>query len=191
MAFAPLLAMFPTDSRICVWLGTDCLACEGVAVGLLRDNVEHFLEHGVRGARFRRLHALADVPWETRASRLEPSELRTELMLAWDGVWRVPTQELVISSESRSLLGVRQHASLLGPSGIAAWLSRSGCIAPSNTLGELIANLVHELTVLAAKAKPGEVIQCAPRQMLTDHALLHNIRSVSLGPSGPFLPYVL
>jgi hypothetical protein len=188
IAFALVLAMPRIESRICIWNGADRLNCDGVAVGILRDNVKHFLEDGVRGAGFRQLHALADVPWATGPLSLSPSEFRRQLLAGWDGIWRVPTREIVVSLGTRALLGAERHGPLLGPGGISAWLCRSGCIAPSNTLGELIANLVHELSVIAAKARPNEIIQCATPQMLPDHAVMREARSISLGPSGPFLP---
>ncbi|HEY0466725.1 MAG TPA: hypothetical protein VGC79_21105 [Polyangiaceae bacterium] len=179
--------MAPIESRICVWNGADSLTCDAVAVGLLRDNVEHFVEYGVRGVRFHRLHALADAPWATAPSQLNPSELRTELLVGWDAVWRVPTGEIVAGLGTRALLA-QQRAPLVAARGLSAWLCRSVCFTPSSTLGELVANLVHELSVLAAKARPRELIQCATPQMVTDRAILHAARSVSLGPSGPFLP---
>ncbi len=186
MVFALLRAMRRIESRICVWHSTDSLSCDSAAVGLLRDNVEHFLEHGTIGARFPLIHALADVARGTGPVCLEPSAFRTELLAGWDGVWRVPTREIVVSPKTQALLGAQQHGPLLGPGGISAWLCRSGCIAPSNTLGELLANLLHELSVVAAKAKPSEVLHCATLQTVTDRALLREARSVALGPSGSY-----
>jgi hypothetical protein len=181
--------MSRSDSQICLWHRGESLACAGAAVGLLRDNVEHFLERGVRSGRFRGLHALADVPWGTGPLQLEPSEFRAELMVGWDGVWRVPTREIVVSVETRALLGTELRGLLLGPAVISAWLARAGCIAPISTLGELIANLVNELSVLAAMVArfgPSEVIQCATPRLVPEYAALRQTRSVSLGPSGPF-----
>ncbi len=186
MALAAVRAMRRIESRICVWHDADSLSCDSVAVGLLRDNVEHFLEHGVKGARFPLIHALADVARGTEGVCFEPNEFRTELLAGWDGVWRVPTRDIVVSLETQALLGAQQHGPLLGPGGISAWLCRSGCIAPSRILGELIANLVHELSVVAAKARPSEVIHCAALHLVTGHALLTPARTVSLGPSGPY-----
>ncbi len=102
------------------------------------------------------------------------------------GCGECPTRDIVVSLETQALLGAQQHGPLLGPGGISAWLCRSGCIAPSRTLGELIANLVHELSVVAAKARPSEVIHCAALHLVTGHALLTPARTVSLGPSGPY-----
>jgi hypothetical protein len=183
--------MSRSESQICLWHRADSLTCAGAAVGLLRDNVEHFLERGVRSGRFRRLHALADVPWGTGPLQLDPSEFRAELMVGWDGVWQVPTREIVVSVETQTLLGAQQRGLPLGPAAISAWLGRAGCIAPISTLGELVANLVNELSVLAAmviRLGPGELIQCATPQAAPEHAVLRQARTVSLGPSGPFSP---
>jgi hypothetical protein len=171
---------------ICLWYGTHSLSCAGGAVGVLRDNVEHFLEGGKQSERFRQLHLLADIPWSSGITALEPNELRLELLMAWDGVWRVPTRDIIVSLQTRTLFGAG-HA--FGRQGVAAWLCRSVGFAPMNTLGELIANLVHELSFIAAMAArrgPREFVQCAAPHA-ADPAALLDARYVSLGPSGPFL----
>ena len=182
--------MSRTESRICIWHRDSSLSCTGIAVGLLRDNVAHFLERGGSGLRFRRLHALADVPWRTAPLHLEPKEFRLELMAGWAGVWQVPTRELVMGLKTRSLLPA-PHGPLARSAEIPAWLARLGGIVAITTLGELVANLVHELSALAARADqvgPSEVIQCATAQLVTNRAVLREARPVSLGPSGLFLP---
>lgn len=151
------------ETRICLWQRNDCLVCDGFAISLLRENVWHYLERGQASARFPNLHALADVTRISGPVRLHPAGFRNELLAAWEGIWRVPrTQVVQASASARRPL----------PAG--------------DTLGELVANLVHELSSLSARSQSGEFVYAATPQMLDDWSLLRAARAVSLGPSRPF-----
>ena len=175
-----------SKSRIFVWNGGDRLTCDGVAVGLLRDNVERFFVRHERRTPLVHLHALADIAWKQWPAHLVPSELCAELNAGWDQVWRVPIREMVMSDGTKALLRTQ-----LGPfpqsSEVASWLQRQSAIGPRcKTVGELIANLVHELFALGARAQPGDVLCCATAQMLDDPSAFSEARTAALGPSGPY-----
>ena len=150
------------ETRVCLWQHDDCLVCDGFAISLLRENVRHHLERGQPSPRFLNLHALADVTHSATPIRLHADGFRSELLVAWEGVWRVPRAEVVQSaSAARRPL----------PAG--------------DTLGELVANLVHELSSLSARTRSGQLLYAATPQMLDDWSLLRAARAVSLGPSRP------
>jgi hypothetical protein len=153
------------ETRICLWQRDDCLVCDGFAVSLLRENVLQHVEHGKPSGRFPNLHALANVSRLGSPVRLNAKSFRDELSLAWEGVWRVPRARVVqAAASSRRIL----------PAG--------------NTLGELTANLIHELSSLSARTRDGDPLLAATPQMLDDWSLLRAARAVSLGPSRPLSP---
>ena len=151
------------ESRVCLWQRRDALVCDGDAIALLRDNVRHFLEQDRPSTRFVNLHALADVTRCAGPVRLHAEPFRGELLAAWEGVWRVPLRQAL-------------------PRGKSA----RRALPDASTLGELIANLVHELSSLSARSLGGEYVYAATPQMLGDGSLLRAARTVSLGPSRPF-----
>ena len=174
------------ETLIHVWNGSDRLTCDGVAVNLYRDNVEHLLQRDEPNESLAQLHSLADVAWGQRPAQLDPCRLRAELSVSWDRVWRVPVREMVMNEGTKALLRARLGA-CPRPSEVATWLQRQSPIGPScNTLGELIANLVHELSALAARAKPNELLRCATPRMLVDPGTFSEARVAALGPSGPY-----
>ena len=175
-----------SKSRILVWNGGDRLTCDGVAVGLLRDNVEHFFVRHERQEPMVHLHALADIVWKQWPAHLVPSQLCAELNAGWDQVWRVPIRDMVMSDGTRALLRT-QLGPFPQPIEVASWLQRQNAIGPRcKTVGELIANLVHELFALAARAQPGDVLCCATARMLDDPGAFDEARAAVLGPSGPY-----
>ena len=135
------------------------LVCEGNAIALLRDKVQHLLEHDQPSSRFVNLYALAGVARCTHPVWLDADGFRSELLTAWDGVWRVPLR----------------HAK-----------AARRALPTASTLGELFANLVHELSSLSARSRSGESLYAATPHMLGDSTLLRAARTVSLGPSQPF-----
>ena len=185
MPLARVRSVPRSEPLIHVWNGSDRLTCDGVAVGLLRDNVEHFSQRHERRDLVQ-LHSLADVTFGQRPAQLEPSRLCDELCAGWDCVWQVPIGALVMGQGTRALLRAQ-----LGPfprrNEVATWLGRqSSSGARCATLGELVANLVHELFALAARAQASDVIQCATPQMLAHAPAFSQALPTTLGPSGPF-----
>ena len=160
--------MPPSEPLVCVWNGRDRLRCDGVTLGLLRDNIEHASGRQLRSEPWVQIHSLADAAWRRATSQLMPSELCTELRAGWELIWRVPVRELVLSDGTRALLR-RQLGPFPRTTDVASWLRRQCEFGPSSTtLGELTANLVHGVFSLAARARPGEVLRCAPQRMLDE-----------------------
>ena len=175
-----------SEPLIHIWNASDRLTCDAVAVGLLRDNVDHFSRCRERRLGFPQLHSLADVTWRPGPAQLEPTPLCDELSAGWDCIWQVPIGQLVMSEGTKALLRAQ-----LGPfprrNEVAAWLGRqSSSGLRCATIGELIANLVHELFALAARAQADGLLHCATPRMLNNPAPFGQARPATLGPSGPF-----
>lgn len=83
----------PTGSGKCTWS----------SYALLRDNVQHFIEKGEPGPRFRALHGLERAVDEG-AHRVSAARLRGELLRACVALRQVDLQNAAISVRTRALL---------------------------------------------------------------------------------------
>lgn len=175
------------EQAIRIWNSSDSLVCDAVALGVLRDNVELHLGQSSRQARFAQLYALAEAYWAPTPIQLNASELRAELVEAWEGVWQLPTADVVVSHETRRLLHARRpRVAIANPRLRWQSLAQSGaCAESARTFGELVANLSHELTVLAAKSALRDGLR-ALRHPACDQRFVCARRSVGFGPSRLF-----
>lgn len=76
-----------------------------IAYALLRDNVQHHLEGGRRGASFHRLHQIADATRQ-KSVVLPARGLHDELLKAKEGLRDRPRTELAISMRTRSVISL-------------------------------------------------------------------------------------
>lgn len=98
-------------------------ACDWESFALLRDNVQHFLEHGEPTARFSALHAIEPIV-EVGAVRVDAARLRGEVLRAWCALWNVDLEDAAISLRTRAILtGVRELPEARGtlPARAAGW----------------------------------------------------------------------
>jgi hypothetical protein len=77
-------------------------ACEWSAYALLRDNVQHYIEHGQPGA-FAALHEIESAVDGERCA-VGAASLRGEVLRAWYELWKVSAKDAAVSLRTRAIL---------------------------------------------------------------------------------------
>ena len=175
--------MLLVDSRFWIWNDKESIACDGAAIFLLRDNVQHFLEAGIPSERFAQLHALADGFWSERIVALDAALLRSELFAAWDGTWRLPISQSAVSiATGAALRGVSAPPGISGTT-----TSRSArrlswrAVDEDKTVGQLVGNVVGELMALSWTCKPGERVRMVTPRIAGESSPLRHARAIESG----------
>jgi hypothetical protein len=133
------------------------LRCDYARCALLRDNVQHHLEHGLPSGRFAAIHALADSPWDTAPATINPKTLSSELELVWPSLRDLPIESLAISLRTRAAL---THA--LAPPAVRGTILRRMVqwpvpldLSTSKDLRALLGGLASDLARVAQEAPRG------------------------------------
>lgn len=79
------------------------LSCDWKTFALLRDNVQHYIEHGIPSERFSALHAIEEAV-DTGQKLLDAATLRGEVLQAWYALWKVPLEDAAVSLRTRAIL---------------------------------------------------------------------------------------
>ena len=79
------------------------LSCDWETFALLRDNVEHYIEHGAPSRRFPALHAIEDAV-DRGSMLIDAAALRGEVLNAWYALWKVPVQQAAVSLRTRAIM---------------------------------------------------------------------------------------
>jgi hypothetical protein len=78
-------------------------ACDWSSYALLRDNVQHFVEHGGPNEHFSALHGIEGAVDDGRCA-VDAARLRGEVLRAWYALWAVPPQDAAVSLRTRAIL---------------------------------------------------------------------------------------
>ena len=129
-----------------------------IVYAMLRDNVQHHLEHGTRGTEFPHLHALGEALIRGEVS-VPALELRRELERVSD-MLRRPIEDLAVSVRTRSIQMLRFPVPTKGETVLA---SDIGWEAPfplegAPTLDDAFGSLVAELLRVTDAATDSDLV---------------------------------
>ncbi len=81
---------------------TGASLCDWESFALLRDNVQHFVEGGVRSGRFSALHGIATAV-DGESCAVDAVRLRVEVLQASRALWLIPVQSAAVSTRTRAV----------------------------------------------------------------------------------------
>ena len=76
--------------------------CEWDDYALLRDNVQHYVEAGTQGGRFRALHGIASAV-DGRQCVVDAVRLRVEVLQAWEALSETNLEQAAVSTRTLSI----------------------------------------------------------------------------------------
>jgi len=160
------------DLQTHIWLSNarSNSTCERVFFVSLCNNLKH--RYGVARAieRFPSLTSLAALPWLDQPRCLQRAALMSEIYEAWDSLWTLRLDELVLELEAEKA---------------APCSSRLGEIADvvrDGMFGRYLARPLHELAGFVAAAPAGGVVRAAThRALITGPATIRSWRVIHGG----------
>jgi hypothetical protein len=76
--------------------------CDWDSFALFRDNVQHYIEGGVKGSRFSTLHAIAEAV-DGGSCAVDAVRLRIEVLRAWEALWPVELENAAVSTRTEAV----------------------------------------------------------------------------------------